>query len=643
MLIALFACSDYDLFRAKDENEEGINDSGILIDGSAPEDMGECSGNSSPAEEIGGADECTHQEGSFTPITEWTYGTGMGCLAMPVVADLDRDGDAEVILNALDPFVGGNMFNPIGSLTVLHGDGSGILWKDDTAQLGQGSTFAVGDINSDGFPEIIAVREYESGIISSTGIMPDGEYAVVAWDASGQVLWESEHYNKLHFDHAVAPIIADMNGDGTVEIIVGKVILNPDGTTRGIGALGRGSYGVNWVPFLEFWSTEATVPAVSDLDLDGQQEVIVGNGRYDLNGNTILQHQPAPGETEAPDGMISIANLDDDPQGEILSVTGNTLRAIDTDGSVMWGPIVMPYANILATVAVADLDNDGHPELVTAGGNAIHVLNHDGSTLWEQQATDNSGATGASIFDFEGDGIPEVVYIDEVQLVAFDGPTGEIKYQTDDHGSNTMFDYPVIVDVDGDDEAEVLVCHNGYTHALSVYGDENNSWMTARPLWNQHPYSITNIEENLSIPTNPEPSFSHSNTWHSAIAEPGVPVVANIDTEILDLCTEECDNQTVWLTIRVRNRGELDIGTGINITVYAQTPDGLNPIATTVLNNSLPVGWASESIEIELDANLLSEATNLWVVSDDNGEGTSLIQECSEQDNKIIVEGPFCD
>jgi hypothetical protein len=206
-----------------------------------------------------------------------------------------------------------------------------------------------------------------------------------------------------------------------------------------------------------------------------------------------------------------------------------------------------------------------------------------------------------------------------------------------------MFEYPVIVDVDGDDHAEILVCHNNYTHAMSVYGDENNSWMTARPLWNQHAYSITNIEENLTIPTNPEPSFVHSNTWHSAIAEPGVPVVANIDTEVLDLCTEECDNQTVWLTVRIRNRGQLDIGAGINLTVYAESSTGINAIATTTLNTPLPIGWASESIEIQLDAALLTDATNLWVVSDDNGMGTGLIQECSEQDNRIVVDGPFCD
>ena len=70
------------------------------------------------------------------------------------------------------------------------------------------------------------------------------------------------------------------------------------------------------------------------------------------------------------------------------------------------------------------MDGDGFPNIVTAGGNIIRALDHNGNTIWEKPITDQSGATGASIFDFEGDGIPEVVYIDEVQMVAYEGPTG---------------------------------------------------------------------------------------------------------------------------------------------------------------------------------------------------------------------------
>ena len=67
--------------------------------------------------------------------------------------------------------------------------------------------------------------------------MGPGEYAVVAFENDGTGIWESEHYDKLHFDLSSAPILTDMNGDGEVEIVVEEVILRPDGTTRGIGSL----------------------------------------------------------------------------------------------------------------------------------------------------------------------------------------------------------------------------------------------------------------------------------------------------------------------------------------------------------------------------------------------------------------------
>ena len=246
------------------------------------------------------------------------------------------------------------------------------------------------------------------------------------------------------------------------------------------------------------------------MDLDGQQEISVGDGRYDIDGNTIAYHQPDgidPFSNTASDALISIANLDNDPEGEIVAISANTIRAIDTDGSIMWGPIQFPEpANILATAAISDLDGDGYPDIVTAGGNILRAMDRNGNTMWEKSITDESGATGASIFDFEGDGIPEVVYIDEVQMVAYEGPTGYVKFQSMEHASNTMFDVPVVADVDGM-IVGIEVCHNGYGKALSVYGDADESWMTARPIWNQHAYHINNIEENLTV----RQSCPHSN------------------------------------------------------------------------------------------------------------------------------------
>ena len=619
-----FGCSEHSLI-SKETPEQ---------DNQQPEDQAEvsaepevepqnCDTPEIDPEEIGIGDICpTEPSGGFSPVVEWSYGSNQGCLALPIVVDLNGDGTPEVLLNLTD------LFMSPGQLVALNGDGSGVLWSQPNANLGYGSPVAVGDIDNNGYPEIIGVREYASSLFA------EGDYTIVAFNSQGNQIWESAHFSGQDFDYATAPSIADMNGDGSPEIVAGRVILNADGTTRGVGQHGRGSYGIS--SFGSFSVSESAVSAVTDLDLDGQQEVIAGNAWYDIDGNAIWYD---PGQDDA---MISIANLDSDPEGEVIGISYNTIRAIDTDGSILWGPVTIASANILSTAAVADVDGDGQVEIITAGGNELYCLNHDGTVLWTAAVTDESGATGASIFDFEGDGVPEVVYIDEQQMVAYDGLNGAVKFYSADHASNTMFDYPVIVDVDADDNAEILVCHNGYSHAFSVYGDANNSWVAARDLWNQHAYSINNINDDYSIPTSPMPSFQDTNTWHSAISSPSVSGRMNIEPELIDVCLDDCDQGVVWVTIRIYNSGEDALQQDVLLSIYGRTGSVESLIQTETLALQLDAGWTTQSITLALDSSVVEDLSMLRFQLDDDGTGTGVLEECSELDNELQIIGPFC-
>ena len=120
------------------------------------------------------------------------------------------------------------------------------------------------------------MREY------SSSMMATGDYTLVCYSHTGQLMWESAHYKGLDFDYASAIHVSDMDHDGSAEIVVGRVIFRANGTTRGVGAHGRGSMGVTSIMGMTL--SEATVSAIADLDLDGVEEVVTGNARYRPDG-----------------------------------------------------------------------------------------------------------------------------------------------------------------------------------------------------------------------------------------------------------------------------------------------------------------------------------------------------------------------
>ena len=99
----------------------------------------------------------------------------------------------------------------------------------------------------------------------------------------------------------------------------------------------------------------------------------------------------------------------------------------------------------------------------------------------------------------------------------------------------------------------------------------------------------------------------------------------------------------LWISFRVLNKGDTDVGAGVPLALYANTAAGSVNVAQFSLSTNLSAGWASESIHVGLDATLLSGATDISVSVDDNGTGIGLILECTETDNKEWTQGPFCD
>ena len=401
-------------------------------------------------------------------------------ISTPVVIDLNQDGSSEIVFATYANYSGFYEFSGSILRAVSGVDGSE-LWS--TPGVFAGGGIAAADIDRDGFPEIITVAE--------------DLYSLVAFKHDGTKIWKSDaSANLIGYG---APSIADLNGDGNTEIIVGATVYDVHGKLLWNGTQNGGlGIGTNrWFGSGEDWGP---LSIVADVNLDGSQEVIAGRTIYRADG-TILR------ELNAPDGFDAVGNFDSDPFPEIVLVANGWVYLFDHDSAQPVWESAIPGGGTGGAPTIADFDGSGLPAIGVAGRTAYSVIGGDGAIRWSSATQDQSShITGSSVFDFDGDGIAEVVYGDELFLRILDGRNGDERFRLP-KSSITGYELPVIADVNGDGTAEIVVGANswpgiGTDDGLWVIGGENaNPWENTRPLWNQHSYHISNINDDGTIPS----------------------------------------------------------------------------------------------------------------------------------------------
>jgi hypothetical protein len=597
------------------------------VDTSEPGETGEppvddtCVDHTVPGEAVDLNDECyvEYTPGTFTPVVEWEKrswsvdSSSNNIMMMPAVGSL-TDDNADGLINEDDvPDIVVVTYGSYGTLRAVSGDTGAEIWNVSGLQLqGQGAV-ALGDIDNDGMVEIIAC--------TLSGVM--------AFEHDGTVKWTSAPIYGHFIGTSDMPAIADMDGDGNPEIIVGRAILTNTGAIRATGSYGMGA--------------SANVGAsafAADLDGDGQQEVVTGNALYDIDGNTIWYN----GEE---DGYVAVADFDADGQGEIVVMRSGNVRLQDTDGTVLWRMTVSGASSGYGgPPTVADFDGDGQPEIGVAGRSNYTVIETNGTILWERTTQDaSSGNTGSAVFDFEGDGFAEVVYADETRLWVFNGADGSVKLESTQHSNATWTEYSVIADVDGDGHAEIVVPNTGSTHTgFYVFGDADNSWRAGRRIWNQHAYSITNVNDDGTIPTTPDLNWLTYNNFRSGDVTAGQDgEYPDLLVDIPEVCILDCDAGFLEVYVRVGNRGYLDAEDGVMVELWGELSDGSSSvIASQELTDVLPGGQIQDATRFVVDVST-RELVSVWATVDGGESGADeRYDECDETNNMAVYTENLC-
>jgi hypothetical protein len=521
------------------------------------------------------------------------------------------------------------------------------------------ASVALGDVDNDGEPDIVAVLwgpgepppmgDPDGGPPSDPPPEPEGgpigppppptpwaddvllTCHPAAFNLDGTLKWA---YLDSYLEcGGHAPAIADLEGDGTVEVILSNKIINgEDGSLQGEGDKGTGGYRA----YLEM----GTIPSIADLDGDGVQEVIAGRTIYAPDGTEICS-------TMAPekDGFTAVADLDGDGDGEIVIVWNHriTIMHHDCRETAEW---VMPGSGTGGPPTIADFDGDGEPEIGVAGAEHYSVFEANGTLLWAFETTDESShSTGSTVFDFEGDGRPEVVYADEVALWVLDGATGYERLHDTRHTSRTLHEYPVVVDVDGDLYPEIVVPNGGghwgtENEGIYVLGSTDNSWIGGRQVWNQHAYNIVNINEDLSVPSPMASNWPLHNNFRSGDVNPVAGEQATDALPLTQACTAECADGLVYLQVRLANQGTATLRTDIWITVYADQDWGLEALDIVRISPPIAPGEVSAPFDFVFDAAVIGP-DGLVVVVDDE-DGVEAVRECDEENNIVVMPEATC-
>ena len=434
---------------------------------------------------------------------------GLQALSPPALGDIDGDGKQDIVVGGRD-----------GKVHAYTGTGAK-LWDFDTGNMGIAGKAAIGDIDGDSFNEVVIGAAhvidqtaahgglyvishqgqlqcefmtadfgngFRGGVFASPALADldgdDGgrlEIAFGSWDHriraihhDCSVLWDLFQIPEtppieFFFDSVwSSPAIADINGDGQIDVITGTDSADnaPNLVPVGGGIFAFDGKTGELLPGFPFKIDEViwSSPGLADLTGDGSFDIAVGSG----NCWEVAACAPPPAGVQ--------------PVNEALfawSAGGDALPGWPFDLSAAGNEGMGTYA--MASPVLVDLDEDGAIEVIIntieredINGGQFYAFDGDGSILpgWPVRPVTPSGpgttvsfstAASAVVADLTGDGDLEVVLPSNWDLVVFDKngnqlsrdsfPTAAGDFELVTNGPVSM---AAVGDVDGDGDLEVV-------------------------------------------------------------------------------------------------------------------------------------------------------------------------------------------
>jgi subtilisin family serine protease len=422
----------------------------------------------------------------------WPYNVGGASTSSPILVNLDAEPDKEVVFG-----------DQAGNIHAMKADG---ITELPNFPLPAGSaivgSLSMADINNDG------LLEFACSLQNNT---------IFVFNQNGNPIWSLPAGGTLR----TSPIIASLGLNATKQIITATqtgnlFVLNSDGTyyPNFPAAVGGAVLGP---------------PTVADLNGDGLLEILVAT----LNGNlcaissttgTNIAGFPVAlaGGSQNP---ITVANIDADTNPEILinTSTAGYVLAYNHDGSQLWQKNV--GGQIKTGPVVADVNNDGNKEIICIGASGIvNILTTAGTNLPNTPININQGTECTpTVARFDNDNYAGIIFGDSngmLHSVRADG-TESPNFPIDINGNIKISS--ALGDIDQDGDFDIVIPNDAGFYTIDIkrpaqeilwqcymatYNRSGNIYQSTPNNDNNQPPVVTTLHENYPNPFNPETTIS---------------------------------------------------------------------------------------------------------------------------------------
>ncbi|MBK8620466.1 MAG: gliding motility-associated C-terminal domain-containing protein [Saprospiraceae bacterium] len=607
----------------------------------------------------------------------WESSAQTATYQSPLLADVDNDCIPEIIVSSVDDFSRDPRITS-GITFILSSTGETLRNIGTPFYSWGGPTnFALADVNADGLPEIVLA----AANVSQNP--PNQRGRLVCYDTFGNLIWTSDRtFGDFTGNNGSsgAPAFADFNQDGIPEVYIYNEIFNAQTGVKlasgGNNGLGRSSDTFNG------FSNATTIAA----DLDSNPDDLELAAGYTIYQVDITNPDGISGNSMIPlnifinnirrDGYTSIGDINGDRKLDVVvSSQGNSqfsrlyVYTLNNNTPVLLASTTMPTSGIgccpdaSGPAFVGDLDGSGTASIGVTRPYLLLAYKYNGtSTLresWRLSTNDESGSTGMTMFDFNQDGIQEIVYRDETLLRIINGSVSPpIDLTGFSCTSGTGSEYPIVGDIDFSGQSKICVpCadENRNRGKLRVFGAPNNKqkWAPSRGVWNQYNYHVFNITDQLTVPAVMKNNATLSNgrfnnflVQTSLLDSSGNFLQTSVELggEITCLFFDPLLNlYTVHFDIANAPTASASMTEPIKISFYNGNPStGGSLIGVYTINLSLQPGRVLEGITYSFTT---SELSSLYMIVNYDGEKNSGVfvpgqfetSECSFENNFSIL------